>query len=37
VVQVRRTEKDKPIELRAVLRNADSPVSETWNYIIPAS
>ncbi len=37
VVQVRRTEKDKPIELRAVLRNADSPLSETWNYIIPAS
>jgi periplasmic glucans biosynthesis protein len=37
VVQVRRAEKDKPVELRAVLRNADSPLSETWSYIIPAN
>ena len=37
VVQVRRAEKDKPVELRAVLRNADSPLSETWSYIVPAN
>ena len=37
VVQVRRAEKDKPVELRAVLRNADSALSETWSYIIPAN
>jgi glucans biosynthesis protein len=37
VVQFRRVEKDKPVELRAFLRNADSPLSETWSYIIPAN
>ncbi len=37
VVQVRRAEKDKPVELRAVLRNADSLLSETWSYIVPAN
>jgi glucans biosynthesis protein len=37
VVQVRRSDKDKPIELRAVLRNGDSTLSETWTYIVPAN
>jgi glucans biosynthesis protein len=37
VVQVRRADKDKPIDLRAVLRNRESPLSETWSYIIPAN
>lgn len=37
VVQVRRAEKDKPIDLRAVLRSGDSPLSETWSYIVPAN
>jgi len=37
VVQVRRADKDKPIELRALLRNGETPLSETWSYIIPAN
>ncbi len=37
VVQVRRTEKDKAMELRAFLRNGETPLSETWSYIVPAS
>jgi glucans biosynthesis protein len=35
VVQVRRAEKDKPVELRAILRNGKKALSETWSYIIP--
>lgn len=37
VVQARRTEKDKPIELRAVLRHGNTSVSETWSMIVPPS
>jgi glucans biosynthesis protein len=37
VVQVRRAEKDKPIDMRAFLRYGESPVSETWSYIVPAN
>ncbi len=37
VVQVRRSEKDKPIDMRAMLRNGDSTLSETWSYIVPAN
>lgn len=37
VVQVRRTEKDKPVELRALLKSNSTPVSETWSYIVPPS
>ena len=35
VVRVRRTDKEKPIELRAVLRNGTIPMSETWSTIVP--
>jgi len=35
VLQVRRTDKDTPIELRAVLLNGTTPVSETWSTIVP--
>jgi glucans biosynthesis protein len=35
VVRVRRTDKEKPIELRAVLRNGTVPMSETWSTIVP--
>jgi len=35
VVRVRRTDKEKPIELRAVLLNGTVPVSETWSTIVP--
>ena len=34
VVKVRRADKDKPVELRAVLRNGANPLSETWSYVI---
>lgn len=37
VLHVRRREKDEPVEVRAVLRGADGPVSETWSYVWPAS
>jgi glucans biosynthesis protein len=35
VVQARRTDKDKPLELRANLRRGNQPLSETWSYIVP--
>lgn len=31
----RRIDNDKPVELRAFLRNEQSIVSETWSYILP--
>jgi glucans biosynthesis protein len=33
--KVKRVDKDKPIELRAQLKHAGQPVSETWSYIVP--
>jgi glucans biosynthesis protein len=35
VVQAKRTDKDKPMELRAVLRRGNEILSETWSYIVP--
>jgi glucans biosynthesis protein len=35
VVQVRRTDKEKPIEIRAFLKRGDEVLSETWSYIVP--
>ena len=35
VVQARRTDKDKPMELRAYLRRGKEALSETWSYIVP--
>jgi glucans biosynthesis protein len=35
VVQAKRTDKDKPIELRANLRRGNESLSETWSYIVP--
>jgi glucans biosynthesis protein len=35
VLHVRRKEKDEPLELRALLRGPDGPVSETWSYVWP--
>lgn len=35
VVQARRTDKDKPMELRAHLRRSGEVLSETWSYIVP--
>jgi glucans biosynthesis protein len=37
VVQVRRADKDKPIDLRAALRSGATLLSETWSYIVPAN
>jgi len=36
VVQARRIDKDKPMELRAHLRRGNQALSETWSYIVPA-
>jgi periplasmic glucans biosynthesis protein len=35
VVQARRADKDKPLELRAHLRRGSEVLSETWSYIVP--
>ena len=35
VVQVKRTDKEKPLELRAHLRRGKEALSETWSYIVP--
>ena len=35
VVQMRMQDKEKPIEVRAFLRNGKEVLSETWNYIVP--
>jgi len=36
VVQARRSDKDKPMELRAHLRRGSEVLSETWSYIVPS-
>jgi len=36
VVQAKRTDKEKPMELRAHLRRGGQGLSETWSYIVPA-
>jgi glucans biosynthesis protein len=35
VVQAKRSDKDKPMELRAHLRRGNQTLSETWSYIVP--
>jgi len=35
VVQMRTQDKEKPVEVRALLRNGKEVVGETWNYILP--
>ena len=35
VVQMRTQDKEKPIEVRALLRNGKEVLGETWNYVIP--
>lgn len=35
-LRVKRQDPEKPVELRAVLRNDKDTVSETWSYILPA-
>jgi glucans biosynthesis protein len=35
IMRVRRTDDGKPMEMRAVLRNGDDNISETWAYILP--
>ncbi|MGH6611763.1 MAG: glucan biosynthesis protein, partial [Burkholderiaceae bacterium] len=35
VVELRRQDREKPTEVRAVLRNGKEVLSETWNYIVP--
>jgi periplasmic glucans biosynthesis protein len=34
-IRFKRLEPDKPVEMRATLRDAQAPVSETWSYILP--
>ncbi|WP_240162417.1 glucan biosynthesis protein G [Glaciimonas sp. PAMC28666] len=34
-MKLRRNEENKPIELRAFLRNGNTTLSETWSYILP--
>ncbi|HSV78540.1 MAG TPA: glucan biosynthesis protein G [Ramlibacter sp.] len=35
-LRIRRADPEKPVELRAVLRNDKDTLSETWSYILPA-
>jgi len=35
VLRMRRLDDKKPIEMRAVLRNGNEVISETWSYILP--
>lgn len=35
VVQARRTDKERPLELRGFLRRGNEVLSETWSYIVP--
>ena len=35
VIQAKRSDKDKPMELRAHLRRGSEVLSETWSYIVP--
>ncbi len=35
VMRIRRSDDGKPLEMRAVLRNGDDSISETWAYILP--
>jgi glucans biosynthesis protein len=35
-MRVRRTDADKPVEIRAYLRSGNTGISETWSYILPA-
>jgi len=35
VLQMRPQDKEKPIEVRALLRNGKEVMGETWNYIVP--
>jgi glucan biosynthesis protein len=35
VVEMRTQDKEKPVEVRALLRNGKEVVGETWNYILP--
>ena len=35
VVELRRQDKEKSTEVRALLRNDKEVLTETWNYIIP--
>lgn len=35
VLELRRQDREKPTEIRAVLRNGKDVLSETWNYIVP--
>lgn len=37
VLQVRRLDKEKPVEVRAALREGKTILSETWSYIIPSN
>ncbi|MDB5777337.1 MAG: mdoG [Herbaspirillum sp.] len=35
VIRLRRNDENKPIELRGFLRDGNTPLSETWSYILP--
>jgi len=35
-LRIRREDPEKPVEMRAVLRNDKDTISETWSYILPA-
>ncbi|SEQ92310.1 glucans biosynthesis protein [Solimonas aquatica] len=35
ILRVRRIDEAKPLEMRAVLRNGDDNISESWAYILP--
>ncbi len=34
-VRVKRTDAAKPVELRAEIKQANQPITETWSYIVP--
>jgi glucans biosynthesis protein len=34
-VRVKRTDTTKPVELRAFIKQAQNPITETWSYIVP--
>jgi glucans biosynthesis protein len=35
VIRLRRSDENKPVELRGVLRTGNTALSETWSYILP--
>lgn len=35
MLRMRRLDSEKPVEMRAYLRNGSNTLSETWSYLLP--